>query len=44
MYYDFSRNGYVQIATVHGAIRGDHEQNNPQTLMGGGAGGGGGGD
>jgi hypothetical protein len=27
MYYDFTRKGYVQIATVHGAVRecGDEE-------------------
>jgi hypothetical protein len=33
MYYDYSRNGYVQIATVHGAIRGDQEHNYWQTFL-----------
>jgi hypothetical protein len=33
MYYDFSRKGYVQVATVHGAIKGDPEHNYWQILL-----------
>ncbi len=31
MYFDYLRNGYIQIATVHGAIRGDKDNNVPES-------------